>query len=54
MRVVVDVGSRMKVRIVGKGAEDGGGSGTGDCPGVHLPEHHASGFKEADRGVYGQ
>ena len=54
MRVVIDVRSRAKVSVVGKGAEDGGGSGAGDGPGVYLPEYHASGFEETDRGVDGQ
>ncbi len=52
--MVVNVGSSAQVSRVREGLENSGGSGAGNGAGIHFAENHAGGFKEAERGVYGQ
>ena len=51
LRVVVDVGGRAEVSVVGEGADFGGDLGAGNGARVHFPEHHPGRFDEPERGV---
>ena len=51
LRVVINVGGRAEVSLVGEGPNLGGDLSASNGARVHFPEHHPGRFDEPKRGV---
>jgi hypothetical protein len=51
LRIVINVGGRAEVSLVGEGSDLGGDVGAGNGARIHFPEHHPGRFDEPKGGV---